>query len=228
MTGLIVLGRAAAVVLAIAALAPRPAAAHGGRGKEIAPPPRGAPLFDPPAPGTNDLPPIRRVSEHTLVGTNGQRAPILALDPGRATVVSFIYRNCADAGGCPLSLAVMQRLDVLLAARPALAHRVSLGTVSVDPDHDTPARMKDLRASLGPRGDWRFFTAPSDAALEPVLRDFDQDTVRVVTEAGEVTSQIQHVLKVFLVDGRGDVRNIYSTGFLDERLLLNDLETVLR
>jgi protein SCO1/2 len=81
---------------------------------------------------------------------------------------------------------------------------------------------------MSPRGDWRFFTAPSDAALEPVLRDFDQDALRVVTEAGEETSQIQHVLKVFLVDGRGDVRNIYSTGFLDERLLLNDIETVLR
>jgi len=228
MTARKALGCAAAVVLAIAALAPRPAAAHEGHGKEKSPPPREAPLFEPPAPGTYELPAIRRVSEHTLVGVNGKRAQILDLDPGRATVVSFIYRDCADAGGCPLSLAVMQRLDAALAARPALARRVSLVTVSFDPDHDTPARMNTLRAAMGPRGDWRFFTAESDAALEPVLRDFDQDAVRMVTETGEETSQIQHVLKVFLVDGRGDVRNIYSTGFLDERLLLNDLETVLR
>ena len=39
--------------------------------------------------------------------------------------------------------------------------------------------------------------------------------------------RIAHVLKVFLVDGEGRVRNIYSTGFLDLRLLLADLETVL-
>jgi hypothetical protein len=35
------------------------------------------------------------------------------------------------------------------------------------------------------------------------------------------------VLKIFLVDGAGRVRNIYSTGFLDVRLMLADLETVL-
>ncbi len=222
-----VLGRTAAVGLAIA-LAPGAAAAHGGHKETKAPPAREAPLFEPPAPGTYELPPIRRVAEHRLTASDGRVAPVLGLGAGRATVVSFIYRNCTDAGGCPLSLAVMQRLDGLLAARPTLARRVSLVTMRFDPEHDTPARMKDLRAALAPKGDWRFFTAESDAALEPVLRDFDQDAVRVVTETGEETSQIQHVLKVFLVDGRGDVRNIYSTGFLDERLLLNDLETVLR
>jgi hypothetical protein len=35
------------------------------------------------------------------------------------------------------------------------------------------------------------------------------------------------VLKIFLVDDAGRVRNIYSTGFLDVRLLLADLETLL-
>jgi hypothetical protein len=36
-----------------------------------------------------------------------------------------------------------------------------------------------------------------------------------------------HVLKVFLVDGRRDVRNVYSTGLLDPRLVAADVETVL-
>ena len=223
----IILGRAAAMILAATALAPSPAAAHGDHKKE-APPAAESPLYEPPAPGTYELPPIRRVSEHALTGTDGKRAPILGLASGRAAIVSFIYLNCADAGGCPLSLAVMQRLDAALAKRPALARRVRLVTVSFDPAHDTPARMGELRGALDPKRDWRFFTAPDPSGLTRVLDDFGQDVAPLAAKDGEENVAIRHVLKVFLVDGRGDVRNIYSTGFLDERLLINDLETVLR
>jgi cytochrome oxidase Cu insertion factor (SCO1/SenC/PrrC family) len=121
--------------------------------------------------------------------------------------------SCADA--CPAATASLARLDALLAERPALARRVQLVTVSFDPANDPPARMAALRSSLSPRGRWRFVTAASEAAIAPVLLDFGQDATP------------SHVLKVFLVDGRGRVRNIYSTGFLDVRLLLADLETLL-
>jgi hypothetical protein len=36
----------------------------------------------------------------------------------------------------------------------------------------------------------------------------------------------RHVLKVFLVDGKHRVRAIYSTGFLNQVLVLNDLRTL--
>ncbi len=36
------------------------------------------------------------------------------------------------------------------------------------------------------------------------------------------------MLKVFLVDARGAIRNIYSAGFLSPELLLVDARTVLR
>ena len=81
--------------------------------------------------------------------------------------------------------------------------------------NDPPARMAALRRSLAPRGRWRFVTAPSEAAIAPVLADFGQD------------ASPSHVLKLFLVDDSGQVRNVYSTGFLDVRLLLGDLETLL-
>ena len=47
------------------------------------------------------------------------------------------------------------------------------------------------------------------------------------TADGEATGLLSHVTKVFLVDADGRVRNVYSTGFLDHRLLLRDVETVL-
>jgi cytochrome oxidase Cu insertion factor (SCO1/SenC/PrrC family) len=169
--------------------------------------------FEAPAPGSYELPPILQVEEHQLLDEQGQAAPLLGLAPGEAALVSFVYLSCPDA--CPAATAALGRLDAELAARPALARRVQLVTVSFDPANDPPARMAALRASLAPRGRWRFATAPSEAAIAPVLADFGQDATR------------SHVLKIFLVDDAGRVRNIYSTGFLDVRLMLADLETVL-
>ena len=38
---------------------------------------------------------------------------------------------------------------------------------------------------------------------------------------------MRHVAKVFLIDAEGAVRNVYSSGLMDHRLLLRDLETLL-
>ena len=134
--------------------------------------------------------------------------------------VAFVYLSCPDA--CPRTLGVLQRFDREIARDPTLRGRVELATVSFDPARDTPVRMAALRENLAPRGTWRFLTAPDEARLAPVLADYGQD-VRAVSE-----TRLGHVLKVFLLDHRGDVRNVYSTGFLDLRLLRNDALTVLQ
>jgi cytochrome c peroxidase len=178
-----------------------------------------APRFEPPPPGSYELPPLGRVAERTLLASDGAAAPLLGLRPGEAALVSFVYLHCPDA--CPIGTAALQQVDRRVAERADLAGRVTLVTVSFDPERDTPARMSELRRSLAPRARWRFLTAASEASLRPVLADFGQDAVRA---DGEVAS---HVLKVFLVDGERRIRNVYSTGFLDERILVNDLLTVL-
>jgi cytochrome oxidase Cu insertion factor (SCO1/SenC/PrrC family) len=158
-----------------------------------------------------------------LQDPGGADAPLLGLGPGQVALVAFVYRSCTDTNGCPAALGALKRLDRLLAERPAVAARAHLVTVSFDPVHDTPAEMAELRDRMAPRGDWRFLTAPGEAAIEPVLADFGQDAVR--DPAQEL--RIEHVLKLFLVDASGRVRNIYSAGFLDPRILLHDVLTVL-
>jgi cytochrome oxidase Cu insertion factor (SCO1/SenC/PrrC family) len=180
------------------------------------------PRFEAPAAGSYELPPITRVDEHTLLDETGKAAPLLAWKPGEAALVSFVYLSCPDA--CPTATATLAALDAKLAERPALARRVRLLTVSFDPARDTPERMAALRRGLAPRGRWDFATAASPAAIRPVLDDFGQDAAPLPDDQAE---RIAHVLKVFLVDGEGRVRNVYSSGFLDVRLLLADLETVL-
>jgi cytochrome oxidase Cu insertion factor (SCO1/SenC/PrrC family) len=202
--------------------------AHGDHAQEVrAEEPEAPPLlFELPAAGSYELPPIDRVGDHTLTGSDGAREPLLGLAPGQLAIVAFVYLHCSDAAGCPLVLETLRRADRALAARGDLAPHVRLATVSFDPARDTPAALADLRAHLAPRTDWRFLTAASQAELEPVLRDFGQDAVPILSAGGANAGIMRHVAKVFLVDAGGAVRNIYSSGLLDHRLLVRDVETL--
>lgn len=211
---------------AIAAIAVAIALASPARAHE-AEPAKAAPRYELPAPGSYELPVIARVADFTLLDEHGADALLLGLAPGEVAVVSFIYSRCGDGRGCPAALAVLQRLDRAIAADPALAGRVRLATVSFDPAHDTPARMAALRDSLQPKSAWRFLTAASPAAIVPVLAAYGQDALPLVGEDAQALGLYRHVLKVFLVDARGAVRNVYSSGFLSPELLLVDARTVL-
>jgi cytochrome oxidase Cu insertion factor (SCO1/SenC/PrrC family) len=212
----------AVAAIALAAGIAVPALAHEAE----APPAQAA--FALPEPGSYELPPIARVAEFELLDEAGTKTPLLGLAPDQVAVVSFIYSRCGDGShGCPAALAVLQRLDRAIAADPALASRVRLATVSFDPAHDTPARMAELRRSLAPATGWRFLTAADARAIAPVLAAFGQDALPLVGEGERALGLYRHVLKLFLVDANGGVRNIYSSGFLSPELLLVDARTVL-
>jgi len=183
-------------------------------------------LFAPPPPGSYELPAIDRVSERELLDPSGRPAPLLGLAEGQVAIVSFVYRSCADASACPLSLSILRRLDAELARLPSLARRVRLVTVSFDPAHDTPEAMDALRRGLAPASDWRFLTAPSRAAIDPVLADFGQE-VAWSSAQGDDARVASHLLRVYLVDAAGAVRNVYGADFLDAEILRNDAATVL-
>ena len=188
---------------------------------------RFVPEYAPPEPGTYTLPPIDDVADHPLVGSDGRPTTLYAVTRDRVAVVAFVYTSCAEATGCPVSTGVLQRLDGDVAADPALRRRVRLVTLSFDPERDTPARLASARALHEPRTDWVFATAPDEAQLGPLLADFGQPVARLRFDDGRWTGLYRHVLKVFLVDRRHRVRNVYSTGFLHPALILNDVRTVL-
>lgn len=180
--------------------------------------------FDAPAPGSYELPAIDRVAPHDLIGISGRPERLTSIGPGELALVSFVYLGCDEA--CPLSTALLLQVDRALAEDPDLAKRIELVTVSFDPARDTPQAMAALHDRMAPRGRWRFLTAKDEASLRPVLADFGQDAVWI-PGGNNVPDALRHVLKVYLVDSDGAVRQIYSTGFLDVRLVLADLRTLL-
>jgi cytochrome c peroxidase len=185
-----------------------------------------APEYVPPPPGSYTLPPIDTVGDHPVVDADGERTTLLALKRNRLAVVAFVYTTCVEVTGCPVSLAVLQQLDRELAADPALGREVTLLTVSFDPERDTPARMAARRRLHQPRTDWRFLTTSGEEDLQPLLADFDQPVAKLHFPDGQWTGLFRHVLKVFLLDRLDRVRNVYSTGFLNPALVLNDLRTL--
>ncbi len=184
------------------------------------------PEYDPPAPGSYVLPVIARVGDHPVLDADGAATTLFGLIGGRTAVVAFIYMTCVEAVGCPMSHAVLHGLDRALAADPDLRKRVTLVTLSFDPERDTPARMTEQRALHEPRSTWRFATTRGGAELQALLDDFDQPVAKLRFADGAWSGLYRHVLKVFVLDPERRVRAIYSAGFLNQALVLNDLKTL--
>jgi cytochrome oxidase Cu insertion factor (SCO1/SenC/PrrC family) len=146
---------------------------------------------------------------------------------GKIAVVSFIYTACPDRLGCPLASAALRDLQGRLRAE-GLARDAILMTVSFDAERDTPAQLtKYARAYDADPSLWRFMAAPSERVLDGMLRSYGQDRAPVFDERGRFTGRYRHVLKVFLVDRAGRLRNVYSTGFLVPQVVVNDIKTIM-
>ena len=119
-----------------------------------------------------------------------------------------------------------------LRAAPALRDQVRLVTLSFDPVHDTPKAMRRYAndvLSESPSGvEWTFLTTGSSRELLPLLEGFGQDVQVQRVSRGGHTPRLGHVLKVFLIDPRGMIREIYTTSYLFPDVVLNDIETLRR
>jgi cytochrome c peroxidase len=184
------------------------------------------PEYTPPAPGSYELPVIKTLSDHPLIGRDGEQTSLFALKKDRIAVVAFIYTTCSEVTGCPLSQSVLQRVDRVLAEDANLGAKVVLVSASFDPQRDTPERLRTVRAFYEPKTDWRFVTTKGEGQLQPLLADFGQTVDKLRFEDGTWSGLFRHVLKVFLIDRENRVRNIYSVGFLNPQLVLNDVRTL--
>jgi protein SCO1 len=188
--------------------------------------------FVPPAPGSYTLHRIMPAPDGRVLGIDGRSQPLSRYTRGQLTLLGFIYTTCVDPEGCPLAYRVFDALKAAIAATPALHGKVRFVTLSFDPARDTPEVMRRYAGSRavdtigGLR--WYFLTTRSARELMPLVEGFGQD-VRVTFDrsSGRARRELSHVLKVFLIDREGDIREIYSSLFLHPQTVLNDIETLL-
>lgn len=149
----------------------------------------------------------------------------------RITLLGFIYTSCPDPQGCPLAYRVFSRLKDEIQEIPALQDKVQLVTLSFDPVRDSPSVMKRyagsrLEEERGVR--WFFLTTRSVTDLMPLVEGFGQDVQYAVDRStGKPVRQLSHVLKVFLIDQAGYVREIYTSTFLHTQSIIGDIKTLL-
>ena len=143
--------------------------------------------------------------------------------------MSFIYTRCAAAKACPYATGVLLQLHRESAKDAALAKSLRLVSKSFDPANDTPERMaaySKLAAERPSAAPWHFVTTRSQTELQPILTAYSQ-AVDKKQNPRDPTGPLNHTLRVFLVDAAGNIRNIYSSGTLDLRLVLADVRTLM-
>jgi protein SCO1/2 len=210
---------AAACLLALAAPSTAPAAETAKLG------------FVPPAPGTYRLEHIMRAPDGAVLDSDGSVHRFAEFVSGKVTVFSFIYTYCTDPKGCPLAYATLHDLKQTIEQDPALRDRVRFVSMSFDPQYDTPQAMRsyggaDARDQRGLR--WHFLTTGSGKQLAPLLDGFGQDVALAREQPPKQrVPTLSHMLKVYLIDAGGSVREIYTTSFLHPAVLLNDIKTLL-
>jgi protein SCO1/2 len=145
------------------------------------------------------------------------------------TVLSFIYTRCSSAKACPFATGVLNQVHRETGNDPKFAGNLRLVSVSFDPENDTPGRMAAYSQWARDREfqvEWSFLTTASARELQPILKAYNQAVDRR-RNPGDPAGPLSHVLRVFLIDAKGMIRNIYSADTLDPRVVLADIETLL-
>jgi cytochrome oxidase Cu insertion factor (SCO1/SenC/PrrC family) len=185
--------------------------------------------YEPPVPGSYSLPVVKAAADGAIFDSNGKSLNLRDLTRGRITILSFIYTRCAAMKACPYAAGVLNQLHLLSVDDPTLAKNMRLVSMSFDPDYDTPQRLAAYSESFLEEKsgcEWRFATAKSRADLESILAVYGQ-AVDKRANASDPQGPLYHILRVFLIDREGQIRNIYSSGTLDPRLVVADVKTLL-
>ncbi len=185
--------------------------------------------YDPPVPGSYRLPVVQAAGDGALLDSAGKALRLHDLTRGRMTVLSFIYTRCSAARGCPYAVGVLDQIHSLSADDPALAKNMRLVSLSFDPEHDTPERLAVYAEGVREKEagcEWRFATAKSRAELDTILKAYGQ-AVDQRSNPNDPQGPLSHLLRVYLIDRESRIRNIYSAGTLDPRLLVADVKTLL-
>jgi protein SCO1/2 len=92
----------------------------------------------------------------------------------------------------------------------------------VDPDRDSAEVLGRYAGRFGAGSDgWRFLREEPER-LQQVLAAYDEWT------RPQPDGEIDHPARLYLVDRKGNIREIYSLSFFDERQAFRDIQALLK
>ena len=147
-------------------------------------------VFDPPRPAP----------EFSLRGSDGAEVA-LARYRGKVVLMAFGFTSCAAV--CPMTLATLALARKSLGATAAA---VQVIFVTVDPERDDAARMKDFLAAFDPS----FVGATGEPdVLAAVRRNYGVTAIKHGTGDDYV---MDHSSSIYLIDGAGKLRALMPFG----------------
>jgi len=205
--------------------------------------------FEVPKAGSYELPALGYAKDAKVLNIDNEYVTFHNTFNKKYTVLSFMYTQCDDVNGCPLTNVVFNRIVSEMEKTPELAKQMQLVSMSFDPKNDTPAVLKKL--SMGGMDhsqheghdmskmdhdmgndnnqtmQWHYLTTNSHQSLMPILNDYNQAIQNKTDENGKELSTFSHILRVYLVDTENKLRNVYSTAFLHPDIIINDIKTLI-
>jgi len=153
---------------------------------------------------------VRRLADHEvtdygtvppfqLINQNGQPFGSQNL-AGKIWIADFIYTTCP--GPCPMISSRMSEMQ-----KPLEKTDVQLVSFSVDPEKDTPERLREYANRLQARpGHWDFLTGSKSQ-----IYDLSQHGFKLAAaEHGGVNGEPLHSTRMILVDRHGQIRGYYD------------------
>jgi len=213
-------------ILALAAAMPAFSAdgGHAGHGdgtaheKTVAAPPPKAAAANP-GEAAYSLPVIEPAADFSLANLDGKEVTLKDFG-GRIKIVTFIYTSCPDT--CILATGTLSRLQGILRDEGLLGDKVKIASISFDPRRDTPERLREYAEGFGADSENWLFLRGTEAETKAVLSGYDIWTKNLPD------GRIDHVMRVYLIDGEDRIREIYNLGYLQPELVVNDINAVLR
>jgi protein SCO1/2 len=102
-----------------------------------------------------------RVPDVKLVRQDGTTASLeQEMNDGRPVVLNFIFTSCEAI--CPLTTHILGEFQRKLGSESTQVHLMS---ISIDPEQDTPARLRDYAKRFGAGPGWNFYTGTVAASV---------------------------------------------------------------
>jgi len=171
-------------------------------------------------PSTSRLAVIRNAPSFELTTHDGQSLRSDDLK-GKALLIGFIFTTCN--GTCPATTHRMCQVHQELSNRRLLkGDAVRLLSITLDPARDTPEVLRGYMRlyDIDPKK-WTFLTGTKDA-VDNVVKQWG------MWAKPAANGQLDHPSRIYLVDPRGRIREIYNLGFMKPAWVAEDIELLLQ
>jgi len=156
------------------------------------------------------------LTDTKLVDQNGNTVTLTALK-GKPLLVDFIYTSCP--GPCLMETAKFA--NVALRLGPDLGSKVTLVSISVDPEHDGPKQLLDYSRQQGADEKGWYFLTGGPADIDQALAGFK------LSRQVEPDGSVGHLVDMMLVGPDGHLVHEYNGEIVKAQDIVDDVKKAL-